>query len=130
MGSETLTFPSHYLGSNAKNPASTPYGLAPTPKAQPTCPRSSTCGYRRLMWPRVPSGSLASSVSRTACTVVARGCRVSASTWGTACVTRAAWARRLQIGKGKADCRWSEEAVPLYSVSPRWGLKEPSLDTH
>lgn len=34
------------------------------------------------MWPRVPSGSLASSVSRTACTVVARGCRVSASTWG------------------------------------------------
>lgn len=30
---------------------------------------------------KVPSGSLASSVSRTAWTVVARGCRVRASTW-------------------------------------------------
>lgn len=40
-----------------------------------------TWGYRRLMLFKVPSGSLASSVSRTAWTVVARGCRVRASTW-------------------------------------------------
>lgn len=67
---------------------STPWRPAPVRPAQDAS--SSTCGYRRLMWPRVPSGSLASSVSRTACTVVARGCRVSASTWGPMCMTRAA----------------------------------------
>lgn len=55
------------------------------------------------MWPSVPSGSLASSVSRTACTVVARGCRVSASTWGVCvsiydqgCLSQEAWERGTQ----------------------------------
>lgn len=42
-----------------------------------------TCGYRLLMLLSVPSGSLTSSVSLTACTVVALGCLVNASTWRT-----------------------------------------------
>lgn len=41
---------------------------------------SLTCGYRLLMLLSVPSGSLTSSVSLTAWTVVALGCRVKAST--------------------------------------------------
>lgn len=41
-----------------------------------------TCGYLLLMLLSVPSGSLTSSVSLTAWTVVALGCRVRASTWG------------------------------------------------
>lgn len=57
-----------------------------------------TCGYLRLMEVRAPAGSLASSESRTACTVVARAWWVSVST----CSREAGEARPYRSPAGPA----------------------------